>query len=126
MDRKAYDTDLSDIGWELLAPLIPPEKEGGRHRSVAMPEVVNAIFYVLRSGCAWRLLPHDFPAWQTVYGYFNRWRQDGLWEQLNAALRGLCANRKHAPPHPRLRSWIVSRSRRAPWPAHAATMAPSW
>jgi putative transposase len=52
-----------------------------------MREVLNAIFYVLRSGCAWRLLPHDFPAWQTVYGYFSRWRKDGLWEQLNAALR---------------------------------------
>ena len=87
MHRQAYDTDINDIGWELLATLIPPEKRGGRHRSVAMREVLNAIFYVLRSGCAWRLLPHDFPAWQTVYGYFNRWRQDGLWEQLNAALR---------------------------------------
>jgi len=86
MNRKAYASDLTDVSWELLAPLIPPEKRGGRHRSVAMREVINAIFYVLRSGCAWRLLPHDFPAWQTVYGYFNQWRRDGLWEQLNAAL----------------------------------------
>jgi putative transposase len=52
-----------------------------------MREVFNAIFYVLRAGCAWRLLPHDFPAWQTVYGYFRRWRKEGLWEQLNDALR---------------------------------------
>ena len=87
MNRQAYDTDLDDIGWEILAPRIPPEKSGGRHRSVAMREVLNAIFYVLRSGCAWRLVPHDFPAWQTVYGYFNYWRKSGLWEQLNAALR---------------------------------------
>jgi len=87
MNRQAYDTDLSDIGWELLAPLIPPEKSGGRHRSVEMREVLNAIFYVLRSGCAWRLVPHDFPAWQTVYGDFSRWRTGGLWEQLNTALR---------------------------------------
>ena len=126
MNRQAYDTDLSDIGWEILAPLIPPEKSGGRHRSVEMREVLNAIFYILRSGCAWRRLPHDFPAWQTVYGYFNGWRKDGLWEQLNAALRGPCANRKTAPPNPQPRFWIVSRSRRARWPGHAATMAPSW
>ena len=78
MNRQAYDTDLSDISWELLAPLIPPEKRGGRHRSVEMREVLNAIFYVLRSGCAWRLVPHDFPAWQTVYGYFSHWRRCGL------------------------------------------------
>jgi len=87
MDRQAYATDLSDISWELVAPLIPPEKRGGRHRRVEMREVLNAIFYVLRSGCAWRLLPHDFPVWQTVYGYFSYWRIGGLWEQLNTALR---------------------------------------
>jgi putative transposase len=52
-----------------------------------MREILNAIFYVLRSGCAWRMLPHDFPAWQTVYGYFRTWRKEGLWEQMNAARR---------------------------------------
>ena len=57
MNRQAYDTDLSDIDWELLVALIPPEKRGGRHRSVEIREVLNAIFYVLRSGCAWRLVP---------------------------------------------------------------------
>jgi len=62
MNRQAYDTDISDIGWAILVPLIPPEKSGGRHRSVEMREVLNAIFYVLRSGYAWRLMPHDFPA----------------------------------------------------------------
>ena len=87
MSRKPYDSDLSDVEWLLVAPLIPPEKRGGRHRSVNIREVVNAIFYVLRSGCAWRLLPHDFPSWQTVYGYFRNWRKDGVWEQLNTSLR---------------------------------------
>jgi putative transposase len=66
---------------------VPPAKPGGRHREVCIREVVNAIFYVLRSGCAWRMLPHDFPAWQTVYGYFCQWRKEGVWVQMNAALR---------------------------------------
>jgi putative transposase len=87
MAREPYDTDLTDVEWLLLQPLIPPEKQGGRHRTVDIREVVNAIFYVLRTGCAWRLLPHDFPVWQTVYGYFRDWRKSGVWEQLNAALR---------------------------------------
>jgi putative transposase len=87
MARESYDTDLTDVEWLLLEPLIPPEKHGGRHRTVDIREVVNAIFYVLRTGCAWRLLPHDFPAWQTVYGYFRYWCKTGVWEQLNAALR---------------------------------------
>jgi putative transposase len=86
MIRKAYPSDLSDSEWFLVEPLIPGEKPGGRHRSVNMREVMNGIFYVLRSGCAWRLMPHDLPPWQTVYGYFNRWRQTGIWEEMNDSL----------------------------------------
>jgi putative transposase len=78
---------MDETQWLLLQPLIPAEKSGGRHRSVDMREVLNAIFYLLRSGCAWRLLPHDFPKWQTVYGYFRQWRKDQVWEKMNAALR---------------------------------------
>lgn len=85
--RRAYPSDLSDVEWLLLEPLIPPAKPGGRPREVCIREVVNAISYVLRSGCAWRMLPHDFPAWQTVYGYFREWRKEGVWEEINAALR---------------------------------------
>lgn len=87
MFREPYDSDITDVEWLLLEPLIPPGKYGGRHRTVDIREVVNAIFYVLRTGCAWRLLPHDFPPWQTVYGYFRDWRKTGVWEQLNTALR---------------------------------------
>jgi len=87
MSREPYDTDVTDVEWLLLEPLIPQERHGGRHRTVDIREVVNAIFYVLRTGCAWRLLPHDFPPWQTVYGYFRDWRKTGVWEQLNTALR---------------------------------------
>jgi putative transposase len=87
MTRQAYATDLSEREWKLLEPLVPPAKPGGRKRDVNMREVLNGIFYILRSGCSWRLLPHDLPAWQTVYGYFNRWRLDGVWEAMNDALR---------------------------------------
>ena len=87
MHRKAYPSDLNDVEWLILAPLIPSAKRGGRSRSVNMREIVNAILYVLRSGCAWRMLPHDFPPWQTVYGYFKTWRREGIWEAMNDALR---------------------------------------
>jgi putative transposase len=87
MSRKTYPSDLSDVEWVFIASLIPAAKLGGRPRSVDIREIVNAIFYIIRSGCAWRMLPHDFPAWQTVYGYFRKWRQDGVWEAMNAALR---------------------------------------
>ena len=87
MKRKAYPTDLTDKEWELLEPLIPLVKPGGRPREVDMREIVNAIVYQLRSGGAWRLLPHDFPNWSTVYGYFSRWSKDGTWERINAQLR---------------------------------------
>jgi len=90
MPRKPYPTDLSDVQWLILEPLLLAvlnRSKRGRPRQVDLREVVNAIFYVLRTGCPWRLLPHDFPAWQTVYGYFRRWRDSGVWEQLNDALR---------------------------------------
>lgn len=90
MSRKPYPTDLSDVQWLILEPLLMAvlnQSKQGRPRQVDLREIVNAIFYVLRTGCAWRLLPHDFPAWQTVYGYFRRWRDSGLWAQLNDALR---------------------------------------
>jgi len=90
MSRQPYSTDLSDVEWLILEPLLlavlNPSKRG-RLRQVELREIVNAIRYILRTGCAWRLLPHDFPAWQTVYGYFRRWRDSGLWEQLNDNLR---------------------------------------
>ena len=85
--RIPYPSDLTDSEWSLLEPLIPPAKPGGRPRSVDMREILNGLFYVLREGCSWRALPHDYPPWQTVYSYFRRWRDDGTWERLNAALR---------------------------------------
>lgn len=69
--------------------MIPAAKAKGRLRTHAMREVINAIFYILRGGCAWRLLPHDFPPWQTVYDYFRNWRQTGTWEAMHQAVREL-------------------------------------
>ena len=87
MSRKKYPSDLSEKEWRIIKPFIPPAKLGGRPRSICIREVLNAIFYILRAGCAWRMLPHDFPAWQTVYGYFRQWKRDGIWEAMNDALR---------------------------------------
>ena len=82
-----YPTDLTEAEWTLLTLLIPVAKLGGRPHTTAIREVVNAIFYVLKTGCQWALLPHDFPAKGTVYHYFNTWRKAGVWEQLNRQLR---------------------------------------
>jgi putative transposase len=87
MSRQSYPSDLTDVQWTILGPLIPSAKPGGRKRTVSIREVVNAIFYLLRTGCAWRMLPHDFPNWNTVYTYFRNWRQDGTWQTINDALR---------------------------------------
>src|SRR6266705_3080613 len=84
---KPYTSDLSDAQWAILEPLIPSAKPGGRPRSVNMRQILNGIFYVLRSGGAWRLLPHDYPAWSTVYDYFRKWRNAGVWEQIVRTLR---------------------------------------
>lgn len=86
--KKRYSTDLSDEQWAILSPLIPPPKPGGRPRSVDIREVLNAIFYLLRSGCAWRLLPKDFPKWEIVYSYFQRFKKDGTWKKIHDHLRG--------------------------------------
>lgn len=82
-----YPSDLSDQEWKILAPLIPPAKPGGRPRKWPMRKILNAVFYVVRTGCQWRLLPHDFPPWSTVHHYFRLWRLDGTWEKINALLR---------------------------------------
>lgn len=87
MDRKTYPSDFKDTEWSILEPLIPPAKTGGRPRKVDMREILNSIFYVLRTGCSWRQLPHDLPPWPTVYTYFRRWKGDGTWERLNEVLR---------------------------------------
>ena len=78
-----YGSDLSDKELRVLAPLLPPPAKTGRHRQRPMREMLNAIFYVMRGGCPWRMLPEHFPPHQTTYRWFVRFRDDGLWESLN-------------------------------------------
>lgn len=85
-----YPSDLTDREWALLEPLIPPGKAGGRPREVNMRAVLNGIFYVLRSGCAWRMLPREYPPRSTVYEYFASFRNAGVWEQIMTVLRERC------------------------------------
>ncbi len=97
--------------WELLSGLIPKPKSGGRKRSVDMQAIaygraslnVNAILYILCAGCAWRMLPNDFPNWKTVYHYFRQWRKDRTWQQI----------------HERLRLWLRVSQNREPSPSEA-------
>ena len=85
--RLPYPSDLHDDEWKILKTLIPPAKRGGRKRTVDMREILNAIFYLNRTGCQWSQLPHDLPPKSTVYDYFSRWRDDGTWEKFLTALR---------------------------------------
>ena len=82
-----YPTDLSDKQWQILRKLLPEPALRGAPRTVCRRAAVDAILYVLRSGCAWRLLPHEFPRWKTVYGIFRNWRIDGTWQRIHDALR---------------------------------------
>jgi putative transposase len=86
--RKPYPTDLTDKEWALIAPYVPAAKPGGRPETYPTREILDAIFSIVRGGCAWRLLPHDFPPWQIVYQYFWRWRNDGTWQLMHDLLRG--------------------------------------
>lgn len=86
-DNRHYPTDLTDTQWPLLAPLLPPPKPGGRPRRIAMRQVLNALFYIDRTGRQWRYLPKEYPNWKTVYWCFTRFQDDGTWERVTEALR---------------------------------------
>jgi putative transposase len=85
--RKPYLTDLTNDQWDLLQPLIPPAKPGGRPRQVDIREVINTLLYLNRTGCQWDMLPHDLLPKSTVYEYFATWNRDGTWQRLLDALR---------------------------------------
>jgi putative transposase len=85
-NRKAYPSDLTDREWEILEPLIPAASPNATTETISRREIVNGILYVLRSGCPWRLVPHDLPAWGTVYYYFRIWRKQGIWDHVQKSL----------------------------------------
>lgn len=100
MKNQTYPTDLTDRQWDCIKDLIPSAKPGGRPRTVDIREVLNAIIYIVVGGEQWRLLPHDFPKWPTVYSYFATWRDDGTWQcihdTLRAEVRRRAGRHKHA------------------------------
>jgi putative transposase len=99
--RKSYPTDLSDNEWKYIEPHALRPKGQGRPRIYSPREILDAIFYVLRSGSQWRMLPHDFPrTWPTVYYYFRKWRLDGTWERINKAIREHLRVRLKIDPQP--------------------------
>src|SRR2546423_13175377 len=98
--NQLYPTDLTDRQWDYIKDLIPPAKPGGKPRSLEMRAVVNAILYLLVTGCQWRMLPRDYPAWQSVYGYFRQWRDDGTWQRLHDTLRAQVRRRVGRHKHP--------------------------
>jgi putative transposase len=89
--RKPYPSDLTDLQWQNIHHLFPggdrPPRSVGRPRTYDRKDIVDAVFYLARTGCQWRYLPHDFPPWKTVSYYFYTWRDDGVWEELNDILR---------------------------------------
>lgn len=99
MGKPSYPTDLSDAEWALLEPWFPPARTG-RPRKHSTRVMLNAILYVLRTGCQWRLLPRDLPPWPSVHYYFRKWRDDGTWEQVLHELRRRERLRQGRAPDP--------------------------
>ena len=100
MNANPYPTDLTDAEWDLIKDLIPPSKPGGRHRELDMRAVVNAIFYVVDGGIKWRMLPHEYPKWPSVYWYFSQWRDSGAWQRLHDTLRAQVRQQEGRHKHP--------------------------
>lgn len=86
-ERKRYPSDVTDAEWQILEPLVPAIKRGGRPARWSRREIVNGVLYIVRTSSQWRAMPHDLPPWQTIYYYFRQWRNAGVWEQIHTALR---------------------------------------
>ena len=86
MTIQIYPTDLSEPEWEIISPLLPEDSPTGRPRKLSLREVLNAIFYLVRTGCQWRYLPKEYPVWSSVYYYWRNWRRDGTWETIHNSL----------------------------------------
>ena len=100
MALPVYPSDLTNEEWALLSPLLPPPKRGGRPRSIDLRRMLNGLFYLVRTGCAWRYLPRDYGPWSTVYHYFRQFRRDGTWKRVQAQLRKLARAQVGRDPTP--------------------------
>jgi putative transposase len=100
MERQHYSTDLTDLQWQILSPLLPPPSKRGAPQRIDRREILNGIFYVNRTGCQWRAMPHDLPKWQTVYGVFRAWLLSGVWQQVHDRLRELVREAEGRQPTP--------------------------
>jgi putative transposase len=98
--KRSYHTDLTDAEWRCLEPHVPVSNKRGRPRIHSPRTILDAVFYVLKSGCPWRLLPREFPPWETVYSWFRKWTINGTFERLNAALREVVRTRSGRNPLP--------------------------
>jgi putative transposase len=100
MPSPRYPSDLTDAEWTHLEPLLPVPKRPGRPRHWGRREIMDGIFYLLRTGCAWRQLPQDYPPWPTVHDYYRRWRRDGTWENIHAHIREIARQAAGREPTP--------------------------
>ena len=99
--RDKYPSDLTDKEWKALKPLLPRARPGGRPEKYSKREIANAIFYLVRSGCSWRMLAHDLPPWRICYYYFMTWTKQGVWDDIHNHLGDLArehAGKKKPPP----------------------------
>ena len=100
MNKQLYPSDLTDSQWEIIQELIPKAKSGGRPRSLEMRQVINAILYVTVGGIQWRMMPNEYPKWQSVYSYFRTWRKEGIWRRIHDTLRAKMRRKAGRHKHP--------------------------
>ena len=120
--RAAYQSDLSEVEWEMVRRHIPGKGKLGRPPRYEKREILDAILYISKEGCTWRGLPHDLPPWRLVYYYFEKWQAEGIWERINDALREKVRVKSGKKKSPRLRSSIARALRWLGSPESVVTM----
>src|SRR4028118_1692793 len=100
MFSTCYPSDLTDMEWHLIEPLLPQPKKTGRPREWSLRLILDGIFYLVRSGCSWRMLPEGYPPWPTVHDYYRHWRKDGTWEHIHGRIREQMSHAAGRDPTP--------------------------